>query len=42
MTFDDIDEKYVVKHDPGTKEVITISKTLKFRKKRTPQFIHTG
>lgn len=33
MTFDDIDEKYVVKHDLGTKEVITISKNLKFAEK---------
>ncbi len=33
MTFDDIDEKYVVKQDLGTKEVITISKNLKFAEK---------
>ena len=42
MTFDDIDEKYVVKQDLGTKEVIIISKNLKSRKKRIPQFIHMG
>ena len=33
MNFDDIDEKYVVKQDLGTKEVITISKNLKFAEK---------